>query len=80
MRGVGQFNYNGLERWFTIVSYDLADYKLNKFLKTNKIYYKLQYWFDLHCLHVYINSSNTKTLFETRKILRKFIFSCLVLP
>ena len=29
MRGIGQFNENGLERWFTIVSYNLADYKLN---------------------------------------------------
>ena len=88
MRGVGQFNkQNGLERWFTIVCYNLADYKLNKFLETNKLYYKLQYWFELYRLHVYINSSNIKALFGTqkilgkeKKILRKIIFSCLVSP
>ena len=66
-QGVGHFIQNILERWSTIVCYKLADYKLNKFLETNKIYYKLQYWFELHHLHVYINSSDIKALFGTRK-------------
>ena len=43
VQGVGHFNKNGLERWFTIVCYKLAGFKLNNFLETHKVYYKLQY-------------------------------------
>ena len=43
MQGVGHYNKNGLEKWFTIVFYTLVGYKINNFLETNNIYYKLQY-------------------------------------